>query len=190
MSKEHPDEHPQSFQHSKQEESKNGEDLCCICMGEFRNMMRTLCRHSFCETCLSSWMKQNQARQSTCPLCRAPFQGDTVALGVDVTARSPWSQYSRMIDGDGGVCLYTTSNLSAQQQRDEDMWIVSRIHNRFIERISQPLVEELVEELVEPQVRVLPRSSRPRWRITSRAPAVRHRKSAPIAKTTRTPRKM
>lgn len=41
---------------------------CCICMNPFTNSKRTLhsCQHSFCESCLVTWLEYNV----NCPLCK------------------------------------------------------------------------------------------------------------------------
>ena len=41
---------------------------CAICLGVFRNPVRTECGHVFCFGCLESWLSQ----KPQCPECRAP----------------------------------------------------------------------------------------------------------------------
>lgn len=44
------------------------EEVCGICL-ESKNMVRTDCKHIYCDECLQKWMD----RSNTCPLCRAEF---------------------------------------------------------------------------------------------------------------------
>lgn len=39
---------------------------CSICMGEVTNIIKTPCDHTFCNTCLTSWLMNN----NSCPMCR------------------------------------------------------------------------------------------------------------------------
>ena len=50
----------------KKESDAKHRDICCICM-ESEAVVILPCYHSFCETCIDSWVA---SRRSTCPLCR------------------------------------------------------------------------------------------------------------------------
>ena len=51
----------------KESDGARNRDICCICM-ESEAVVILPCYHSFCETCIDSWVA---SRRSTCPLCRS-----------------------------------------------------------------------------------------------------------------------
>ena len=44
----------------------NVPDLCAICQDILRNAMKLKCEHSFCTTCINTWLQT----ANVCPICR------------------------------------------------------------------------------------------------------------------------
>ncbi|EDO46837.1 predicted protein, partial [Nematostella vectensis] len=43
--------------------------LCNICVGVLENAITTICGHSFCESCLETWLSRPEVQ--SCPSCRS-----------------------------------------------------------------------------------------------------------------------
>lgn len=43
------------------------QNVCSICLEEYRDQVEMSCRHSYCRACLEEWLKTS----SRCPYCRA-----------------------------------------------------------------------------------------------------------------------
>jgi len=56
----------------RNDESKNNDAECPVCMSEFNNAVTTTCQHSFCFECLEQW----KTVSNTCPLCRVSLSNE------------------------------------------------------------------------------------------------------------------
>jgi len=56
----------------RNDESKNNDTECPVCMCEFNNTVTTKCQHSFCFDCLEQW----KVVSNTCPLCRVSLSDE------------------------------------------------------------------------------------------------------------------
>jgi len=110
---------------------------CAICLCKFTDAMQiNRCKHTFCQTCLSRWLESlSAAALPSCPLCREPLEGDHVATGIKITARTPLSKYFRVMDDKGTICLATNSILTREQMLEEDTRTAQRIRQRFMQQI-------------------------------------------------------
>lgn len=56
--------------------------FCIICSEVFDDPKRLTCGHTFCNNCISTWIKTSR----TCPVCRRPCRKNN--LGLDLIARN------------------------------------------------------------------------------------------------------
>lgn len=75
------------------------EDRVCSVCSAGTIQLQTECKHSFCESCLKSWMVEHQ--KSTCPICRSvvkllvPFQSDANRSTTVEAEATEWEEAER-----------------------------------------------------------------------------------------------
>jgi hypothetical protein len=60
-------------------------DTCPICFDNIKNTITTKCNHTFCNSCLQIWLKNNDS----CPLCRDILNDRSVIQNENITPLPP-----------------------------------------------------------------------------------------------------
>ncbi len=64
-------------------------DNCHICFDNMKNTITTKCNHTFCNSCLNLWLKNN----NNCPLCRDILNDRSVIQNENINPLPPPVKY-------------------------------------------------------------------------------------------------
>ncbi|MCE5295284.1 MAG: hypothetical protein LLF94_11830 [Chlamydiales bacterium] len=64
------------------------EEECAYCLGPYVNPLQTPCKHTFCNDCITAWLKKDP----TCPMCRTPLKVQDGALRENIEAKNAVSR--------------------------------------------------------------------------------------------------
>lgn len=60
------------------EDTIKDELKCIICTQPFQSPVSSYCKHTFCRSCIETWIQQN----NSCPICRHPLEAQSIATNT------------------------------------------------------------------------------------------------------------